>query len=186
MWKRSCSRPAERRLCCPGWGQCNTFLQREVIKSLVRSAGMKVCVPHLQTDLRHTGNTTAPTQWTVFSCYLIVSGTDRCCIQGDRARAPDRWWQDAPCCHQEDPRAAEAHAAKNLGESGSGNSWAYRTHTSGPVHGKRIKKNKHCQLLDKSTFSLTCKLFVFLFMYTCSYYECFCNCNAMFNKYFKE
>lgn len=28
MWRRSCSRPARRRQCCPGWGQCNTFLQR--------------------------------------------------------------------------------------------------------------------------------------------------------------
>lgn len=29
MWKRSCSKPAERRLSCPGWGRCNTFLQRK-------------------------------------------------------------------------------------------------------------------------------------------------------------
>ena len=74
--------------------------------------------------------------------HFIVWGTDRCCIQGDRARAPDRWWQDAPCCHQGGPPAAEAPAAENLAESGSEGSWAYRTHTSGPGRGKRIKTKK--------------------------------------------
>lgn len=42
MQKRSCSRPTERHLGCPGWGQCNTFLQRKVSQSSMTSAGMKV------------------------------------------------------------------------------------------------------------------------------------------------
>lgn len=70
---------------------------------------------------------------------LPVSGTDHCCIQGDKARAPDKWLQDAPCCHPEDPQAAKGPAAKNPAESGSGDSWCCRKHTSVPVHGKRIK-----------------------------------------------
>lgn len=65
--------------------------------------------------------------------FSILSVTDHCYIQGDRARAPDRWWQDALCCHQEDRPAAEAPAAENLAESGSEDSWAYRTHISGPA-----------------------------------------------------
>lgn len=69
----------------------------------------------------------------------MVSGTDRCCIRGDRTRAPDRWWQGAPCCRQEDPPAAGGPAAESLAESGSEGSWAYLTHTSGPGHGKRIQ-----------------------------------------------
>lgn len=98
-----------------------------------------------------------------------MSATDRCCNQGDKARAPDRWWQDAPCCHQEDPQAAKGPAAKNLAESGSGDSWAYRTHTSGPGHGKRIKT--HAQSIasisldilgQKVHLLLLVSLFVFL------------------------
>ncbi len=74
------------------------------------------------------------------NCDFIVSETDRCCIQGDRARAPYRWWQDAPCCHREDPPAAEAPAAENPAESGSGNSLAYLTRTSDPGYEENKKK----------------------------------------------
>ena len=35
-WERSCSRLAERRLGCPGWGQCNTFLRTRDKERLVR------------------------------------------------------------------------------------------------------------------------------------------------------
>lgn len=52
------------------------------------------------------------------------------------------WWQDAPCCHREDPAWAAAPAAENLAESGSENSWAYRTHTSGPGHGKKTEEKR--------------------------------------------
>ena len=56
-------------------------------------------------------------------------------------------------CHQEDPQAGGCPAATSLGESESGDSWAYRTDISGPGYGERMNKiNK--ESLDLRLFDL--------------------------------
>ena len=117
-----------------------TNLPNKLIKLECRKA-------HMDDDAHMQQRTVLRAPWfpelfiVFFYCHFIVSDTDHCCIQGDRAKAPDRWWQDAPCCRLEDPPAAEGPAAENLSESASDDSWACRTHTSGPGHGKTIEEN---------------------------------------------
>lgn len=91
-------------------------------------------------------NQTLQQMWNSVLC--ACSWTHRCCIQGDRARAPGRWSRDVLSCHQEGWRTAEDPAVDDLVECGSENTLACQTHISAPGHEKSTGQKRHVVCLQ--------------------------------------